>query len=131
MESRFDPGALLGRSYPLDDGARVHLRVARPSDVAPIRGLFAREDDTKASAGADLEIARLVNFDPRERCVLTATALIDGGERMVGVGSIRLDQDEPSPEAVIVDPEAPAGLQPLLAGALIGRAATLAHSRAA
>ena len=134
MPSRFDPGALLGRFYPLEDGSRVHLRVARPSDAAPIRELFARQGGREGLAAPEFEAARLVNFNPRERCVLTATALVDGAERMVGVGSIELDGDprsDPEPELVVVDPDAPEGLGPLLAGALAGRAGALARDRAA
>ena len=110
------------------------MRVARSSDVAPIRELLARRDGGEHPAGDDLEIARLVSFDPRQRCVLTATALIDGGERMVGVGSITLDGDpdsEPRPEVVVVDPQVPDAVGTLLAGALVGRAGALARDRAA
>jgi hypothetical protein len=127
----FDPGALLGRFYPLDDGFRIGLRVARSSDAGPIRELFGRQPDRDTS---ELEVARLTNFDPRQHCVLTATALIDGVERLVGVGSIGLRDDPPpdlQPELVIVDPEVPEAVRGLLAGALAGRAEALARDRAA
>jgi hypothetical protein len=139
VEFQFDPGALLGRFYPLEDGSRVGLRIARSSDVAPIRELFARRPpvDTAPEAVSDLEVARLVSFDPHRRSVICATALVDGGERVIGVGSIRIDEGpggadvEPEPEIVLVDPEAPAGVDALLGGALVGRALALTQSRAA
>jgi hypothetical protein len=137
VELQFDPGALLGRFYPLADGSRVGLRITRPSDVAPIRELIARRStvDGPVPAACDLEVARLVNFDPRRQCVICATALVDRGERMVGVGSIRVD-DQPSrsglePQLVLLDPDAPAGVEALLTGALVGRAMALTQARAA
>jgi hypothetical protein len=131
----FDPGALLGRSYPLPDGSRVCLRMARPSDCGPIRSLARR-----CSAGgvgargqvASLELARLVSFDPRRRCVICATALVDGSERLIGVGAVDLDGDRAGdPEPVVADPDAPNGVHELLIGALVGRASALARDRAA
>jgi hypothetical protein len=138
VESQFDPGALLGRFYPLEDGSRVSLRMARSSDVGPIRELFARRgpvDGSAPGAGSDLDVARLVSFDPRRRLVICATALVDRGERVVGVGSIRVDEPpsgtDVEPETVLIDPEAPAGVEALLRGALVGRALALAQTRAA
>src|SRR5436305_9194420 len=101
----------------MHDGSRVHLRVARSSDAAPIRELFTRRSEAGGSGSGDLQVARLVNFDPRERCVLTATALVDGAETVVGAGSIGLDDDpgpDPRPELVVVDPDAPDGLDEML-----------------
>jgi len=131
----FDPGALLGRSYPLADGSRVCLRMARSSDSGPIRGLAERQltADAVGPAQVDrLELARLVSFDPRRRCVMCATALIDGGERLIGVGAVDLVGEQAGqPQPVLVDPEAPEGLRELLIGALLGRAGALARDRAA
>ena len=133
----FDPGALLGRFYPLEDGSSVSLRVVRSSDAAQIRELFERRaqaDGVAPQPLVDLAPARLVSFDPRRRCVLAATALIDGGERLVGVGSIGLDEvteAEPRPEVVVVDPDANGGVAQLLSAALTGRAEALARDRAA
>ncbi len=128
MAFQFDPGALLGRFYPLEDGFRVCLRIARPSDGAAIRALFERLGDPVPS---ELEVARLARFDPRWRCVICATALLDGSERMIGIGSIDLNGPVAEPDALIVDPEAPGTLAPLLAGALVGRANALVRGRAA
>jgi hypothetical protein len=133
--SDFDPGALLGRSYPLADGSRVCLRVARSSDSGPIRRLAERRlaaNGWGPGQPARLEPARLVSFDPRVRCVMCATALIDGGERLIGVGAVELDGGRAGPpDPVLVDPEAPDGVRELLVGALEGRASVLARDRAA
>ena len=102
----FDPGALLGRFYPLADGSRVGLRVARPSDAAAIRDLVASHGEASHSA-AELDIRRLVNYDPRHCCVICATALVDQGEQMIGVGSIELGEvtgGGREPELVLVAP---------------------------
>jgi hypothetical protein len=127
MVFQFDPGALLGRFYPLEDGSRISLRVARPSDANAIRRLL----ESVSQGCGDLEVARLVNFDPRRRCVICATGLLGGSEHLVGVGSVELGERAAQPEMVVVDPSAPAAVGELLAGALVGRATALAAARAA
>jgi hypothetical protein len=122
----FDPGALLGSSFTLDNGVRVRLRLARGSDSALIRGLVAR----LGSRPEELELARLVHFDPRRRAVICATGLIDSTETLVGVGAIELDGTS-EPELVIVDAEESEALTELLAAALAGRATAAAGARAA
>lgn len=125
MAQSFDPGALLGSSYVLDDGLRVRLRLARSSDSALIRGLLGRLGRQPDA----LELARLVHFDPRRRCIICATALIDSAETLVGVGAIDLDRPG-EPEIMIVDARHGDGLSELLFAALLGRAAA-AGARAA
>jgi hypothetical protein len=122
----FNPVALLGGSYHVRDGFRVRLRMARSSDVVPVRALLER------SRGArELELIPLVQFDPRRRCVICATALIDGAETLVGVGSIALDGDgPPDPETLIVADEHADEVGVLLADALAARAA-ISATRAA
>ena len=120
--------ALLGDTFPLENGMRVRLRMARSSDTTPIRGLLARA----APGAGELELARLVQFDPRRRCVICATSLIDGTETLVGVGSIDLEGDgRAKPDTLIVAEVRPKDVAELLAGALIERAAHAARSRAA
>lgn len=131
MPFNFDPGALLGRTYPLEDGSRVRLRLARSSDAAAVRTLLRRQADLAEQTVPDLELARLVSFDPRDRCVICATGLIEGAERLIGVGSIPLDGDGAEPEWLIIDPASPPGLRSLLIGALVGRASALGRDRAA
>jgi hypothetical protein len=120
--------ALLGDSYPLSNGLRVRLRVARSSDAVPIRGLLDRVD----LAAGDLELARLVQFDPRRRWVICATALIDATETLVGVGAIELDTDgQAEPDMLVVSEEHSADVAELLTGTLMDRVAHAARARAA
>ncbi len=130
MVFSFDPGALLGASYELADGTRVRLRLAAPSDRGPIQALLracgVRDDQMTAE--------RLVRFDPRQRAVVCASALLSGNEAIVGVGAIELDpggQEPGVPNPLLIDERAPDGVADLLAGALIGRANALARGRAA
>ena len=129
MSASFDPGALLGASFTLDDGKRVRLRMARTSDAPAMRGLLASTTD--GAHPIDLELGRLVHFDPRRRCVLAATALVEGRETLVGFGSIALDGGHRLPDVLVVDPAAPSGLGAFLTDALTGRAEAIARDRAA
>jgi hypothetical protein len=127
VPARPHPTPLLGESYQLDGDFRVRLRMARSSDIAPIRALIARKP-----AARGIELAQLVQFDPRRRCVICATALIDSTERLVGVGAIDLGGERPSePDTLLVADEHAEQLVDLLTGALIARAAVAAQARAA
>jgi hypothetical protein len=109
-------------------GPRVRLRLVRPRDRDGIRDLFAAQ----GQHADDLELGRLVSFDVSRRVVLVATALIDGTEKVVGLGAIELDGGPPSgPTLVVVDEGLADGLRPLLTGALIGHAETVTRCRAA
>ena len=120
-------GPLLGGSYQLDTDFCVRLRMARSSDTAPIRGLLERRAGTRG-----IELAPLVQFDPRRRCVICATALIDSAETLVGVGSIDLDAEgDPEPDVLLVAAEHADAIAELLAEALRTRAAQVAQTRAA
>jgi hypothetical protein len=124
----FDPGALLSRSYELPRGPRVRLRMARTRDEASIRALLAQH----GLAPSDLELGRLVRFDPRNRVVICATALIGSRETVVGLGAIDLDDDRlRDPDTLVVDERLTDGLGDLLVAALTGRANAIARTRAA
>jgi hypothetical protein len=126
VPAQFNRVALLGGSYDVRNGFRVRLRMARSSDVAPIRALLERSRGT-----GELELVPLVQFDPRRRCVICATALIDGAETLVGVGSIALDGDGLSdPDTLLVADEHADEIGVLLADALAARAA-ISGTRAA
>jgi len=112
-----DPGALLSRSYELPAGPRVRLRLARRSDLPGIRALL-RQRGVEAS---DLELERLVRYDPRQRIVLCAMAPVRAAETVVGVGAIDLDAAA-EPETIVVDERLTDGLGTLLAEALVQRA---------
>jgi hypothetical protein len=87
-----------------------------PRDAAAIRSLLERQGlDVD-----DLELARLVRFDPRCRAVICASALIGPTETIVALGAI--DLDAASPDMVIADSSAGDGLRDLVADALMARA---------
>jgi hypothetical protein len=122
----FDPGAMLGATYRLSSGVRVRLRLAAPSDAARLRQLM----EARGLDSGGLEVARLTRFDPRVRVVICAASLIDGSERLVGVGAIDLDGTD-SPDLLVSDEDVAPGAGRLLAGALVGRAQVLARRRPA
>jgi hypothetical protein len=109
----------LDRFHTLPSGLRVRLRLTRSSDRNGIRALLER-----ASVG--IEPIGLIRFDPRRRLVVCATALLDGRETVVGVGSIELGAGEP--DLVIADRRADR-VDELLAGALVVRAGVPARDR--
>ena len=88
----------LRRTFPVPGGPPVRLRLAGPSDRAGIRALLAR----RGLDADDLELQRMLAFDPGRRHVLAAFALLEGHETMVGVGAI--DNGEDAPDILVVDP---------------------------
>jgi hypothetical protein len=123
----FTRGPLLGRSHELEDGFRVRLRMARSSDLVPIRDLLER-----THGDGEVELATLVQFDPRRRCVICATALIDSAETLVGVGSIGLEGNaHAEPDTLRVAGERSDEVAELLTGELRARAAHSAQADAA
>jgi hypothetical protein len=109
---------MLDRTYALADGLRVRLRLARPCDARAVHDLAARRGfDTDP-----LEVARVIRSDPRHRLVISATALIEGRETLVGLAAVDLDRGEPfEPDTLIAD-ERIDGLGALLVDALVARA---------
>ncbi len=85
-------------------------------DLLARRGLHA----------SDLELSRLLAFDPLRRVVLCALAPIDGSETLVGIGAIDLAEDA-EPDTLVVDERLAVGLSRLLGEALTARAR--AHGR--
>ena len=112
-----DPGALLSRSYELPSGPRVRLRLARRSDLPGVRALLAQ----RGIEISELELERLMRYDPRSRVVICAMAPVRGAETVVGVGGIDLETAA-EPDTVVVDERLTDGLAPLLAEALVQRA---------
>jgi hypothetical protein len=130
MPFAFDPGALLAHLYSLPRGPQVRLRLPRPTDAGAVRELF----DRAGLELPELELARLTRVDPRSRIVICATALVDGRERVVGIGAIELpsrDQAAAEPDRLVVDAELTEGLDELLRSALLGRAQAITRARAA
>ena len=97
VDSSFTPGPLAANTYGLPGGARVSLRLARARDEASVLALIAR---TGAEC-SELDVARLMRFDPRRRMVICASTLLDVTELVVGVGAITLNGERP--ELLVVD----------------------------
>jgi len=115
----------MARYYALPRDLRVCLRLPRVRDRDAVRELLARI----GVAADELALVRLVNFDPRRRLVICATALIESAETIVGVGAIDLHVADPEPSLLLADPRAD-GLAPLLGDALVGRTRALARTSA-
>jgi hypothetical protein len=114
--SRVENDPAVGRSYQLQDGLRIRLRMVGPRDAVGVRALLERQ----GLAVDDLELARLLRFDPRCRAVVCASALIGPTETIVALGSIDLDAQ--SPDMVVADAGVGEGLRELVANALMSRA---------
>ncbi len=116
--------------YPLPRGPRVCLRMPRAAYAADAAGIRALCERSGAQL-CELELARLVRFDPRHRIVICATAILDGREAMVGIGAIELAGGVEHPDTLVVDEGLTEGLDDLLHRALVGRAQALTRTRAA
>lgn len=128
MPHRFASGALLGHVYTLEDGSAVRLRLARSSDARAIGELLERH----GLDHGELDVARLVQFDPRRRYVLCATRLVASREVLLGVGTIALEAGSAAqPDLLIVDQAAADEPARLLRQALIGCATGVSRSRVA
>lgn len=110
------------RTYPLQDGPRVRLRLASRGDAEAVRSLLTR----RGLQASDLELGRLLLFDPTRRAVVCAFAPIDDAETLVGIGAIDL-RDGAEPDTLVVDERLAGGLASLLGEALATRAR--AHGR--
>src|SRR5947209_4197175 len=127
MTSGFEPSGLLGRYHLLEGGMRLRLRLARSSDAEAMGRLVAAH----GGDGVGFQTGSLVHYDPRRRCVICASALINSTETLVGVGVIELDGDDSAaPQLVIVDPRC-ARVADLLTDALVARGREAARARAA
>jgi GNAT superfamily N-acetyltransferase len=88
-----DPGALLAGSHELDDGTRVRLRLARPSDAGLVRefleGLspltLERRFLVPVPHVPESTVRHFTFFDPRERMTMAAMLPTERGERIVGL----------------------------------------------
>jgi hypothetical protein len=115
--SAFDPGALLARSYPLPTGERVRLRLLRKSDAASVRQLLVEA----GGVPDELEVRRLLSFDPRHRIAIAAVTPRPRAEALLGAGAIDLIPGA-DPDAIAVDPSCGDALEDLLGSALRARA---------
>jgi hypothetical protein len=117
MERRsIDPGALLGRSYPLPSGHRVRLRLLRQVDGPAVRELVARA----GHALDELELQRLLRYDPLLRTAIAATTAGGRGEELLGIGAIDRFPGA-DPDLVVVTPRCGEPLEQLIDGVLRAR----------
>lgn len=116
MVPHSDIAALFARGHRLPAGLLLRLRLARPGDELLLAELLA---EIGVQAG-ELDLARLVRFDPRRRLVVCATVLIDSTESAVGFGTITSGRGDPAPDAIVVHPEHDEVVRELLSRALTG-----------
>src|SRR4051812_7937679 len=119
MKAMGDP--IFNRTFGLEAGPRVRLRLARPTDRAAVEALLT----SRGVAASEIAVRRLLSYDPVTRRVLAAYAPIDGTETLVGIAAIDL---RPAAEidTLVVDDRTTEGLAELLVRVLRGRA----HSHA-
>jgi len=115
--SGFDPGALLARSYPLPTGERARLRLLRQSDAAAVRQLLVDAGDVPD----ELEVRRLLSFDPRHRIAIAAATPRPRAQALLGAGAIDLIPGA-EPDVIVVDPSCGEALEDLLSSGLRARA---------
>ena len=106
----------LRRTFPVPGGPPVRLRMAGPSDRALLAGLLER----RGLPASELELRRLLAFDPARRHVLCALAPVDGTEVLAGFGAIDLGED--APDALVIDERFTPGLGEVLGRVLVERA---------
>jgi hypothetical protein len=105
------------RTHALPGGPPVRLRLARRSDAPAGTALLAG----RGVSASEVEVARLLAFDPAVRAVICACAPVDGRETVVGIGAIDLRAGA-DPDALVVDEARTDGLGELLGEALRRRA---------
>jgi len=105
----------LRRTFPVPGGPPVRLRMAGPSDRALVAALLER----RGLPASEMDVRRLLAFDPARRHVLCALAPLDGSEVLAGFGAI--DFGEPDPDTLVVDERFAPGLGDLLGRVLIER----------
>ena len=105
------------RTHPLPGGPPVRLRLARRGDAPAVRDLLAG----RGIAASEVEIARLLAFDPAARAVICACAPVDGRETVVGIGAIDLKAGA-EVDTLVIDEARTDGLGELLGETLRHRA---------
>jgi RimJ/RimL family protein N-acetyltransferase len=93
-----DPGAMLAATHELDSELAIRLRLARPTDAAPVRAFLERQSPETLSRRfftamprvSDATVRHFTFYDPRESLIVAATALIDGHEEVIGLADIAL-----------------------------------------
>ena len=114
----------LRRTFPVPGGPHVRLRLAGPADREAVRALL----DRRGVLADDLELQRLLAFDPARHHVLAALAPINGQDALVGIGAIANGAD--APDTLVVDERLTDGLGELI-GLVLAERASRHHRRVA
>ena len=131
-----DSGTLLATIHRLDGGARVRLRLTRPSDGPRVRSFLERLSPetrqrrflTPMPRVTQAAVDHFTFYDPRERLVIAATMPGSGGEEIVGLGDVSFVATGIAEIGLVVEEEHQCrGIGTLLAEAI----ASLALSRGA
>ena len=104
------------RTFALPSGPRVRLRLAAATDRERVRCLLTE----RGVEATELDVRRLLAYDPARRRVVCAFAPVDGRETLVGVAAIDLHPGA-EVDTLVVDERLTEGLGDLLAAALRGR----------
>jgi RimJ/RimL family protein N-acetyltransferase len=108
-----DPGTLMATTHQVGDGLRVRLRLSRPSDTPRVRAfLEGLSPETRhlrfftAMPTVPEHVVRHFTFyNPRERLIVVAAAMIDGHEQILGLADVVLLDTGVAELAVVVDDE--------------------------
>ena len=124
---RFIRARCHGRTWPDPTphlcGAPSRSRAGRPFACAwpgrPTARWSPRCCERRGLPADDLDVRRLLAFDPARRHVLCALAPLDGAEVLAGLGAIDFGED--APDVLVVDERFAPGLGELLGRVLIER----------
>jgi hypothetical protein len=116
----------LTRTHGLVDGVRVHLRLARRSDLPAVRALLER----RGIDATDATLHELLDFHPADRAVLCALAPLGGTPTLVGIGAVDLAAGH-EPDTLVVDERHARGVGELLVTELDARVRMRARRAAA
>ena len=105
----------LRRTFPVPGGPPVRLRMAGPYDRPLVSALLER----RGLPADELDVQRLLAFDPARRHVLCALAPLDGAEVLAGLGAIDFGDD--APDVLVVDERFGPALGELLGRVLLER----------
>ncbi len=105
----------LRRTFPVPGGPPVRLRMAGPSDRPLVTALLER----RGLPAEEIDVQRLLAFDPARRHVFCALAPLDGTEVLAGIGAIDFGAEDP--DVLVVDDRFAPGLGDVLGRVLIER----------
>ena len=112
---------MFNRTFALPSGPRVRIRLATRADRTAVARLMA----DRGVVVSDLEVLRLLTYDPTRRRVACALAPVDGRETLVGIAAMDLRPDA-EVDTLVVDERLTDGLGEVLTGVLAGRASRAA-----